>query len=101
MDHFKVLALPLPTIPMTPGPEGVTLEERKKAMAGNKGVVYKRGSMPTLLKVPNRNALNCVTFAPPHPIPLPQWGRGLRRELSRTYGVRGLNGESRELLRFY
>jgi hypothetical protein len=36
--------------PLATGPEGVTLEGRKMAMAGNRGVVNKRGSMTTLLK---------------------------------------------------
>jgi hypothetical protein len=37
--------------PLASGPEGVTLEGRKMAMAGNRGVVNKRESMPTLLNV--------------------------------------------------
>ena len=40
--------------PLAYGPEGVTLEGRKTAMAGNKGVVNKRGSTPRLL-----NDTNC------------------------------------------
>jgi len=37
--------------PLAYGPEGVTLEGRKMAMAGTRSVVNKRGSMPTLLNV--------------------------------------------------
>ena len=37
--------------PLAYGPEGETLEGRKKAMGGTGGVVNKRGSMPTLLNV--------------------------------------------------
>jgi hypothetical protein len=35
--------------PLASGPEGVTLEERKMAMAGTRGGVNERGSMPILL----------------------------------------------------
>jgi hypothetical protein len=35
--------------PLATGPEGVTLEGRKMAMAGTGGAVNERGSMPTLL----------------------------------------------------
>jgi len=37
--------------PLASGPEGVTLEGRKMAMAGTRGVVKKRGSMPTFLNI--------------------------------------------------
>ena len=37
--------------PLASGPEGVTLEGKKMAMAGTRGVAKKRGSMPTLLNV--------------------------------------------------
>jgi hypothetical protein len=37
--------------PLAYGPEGVTLEGRKMAMAGTKGVVKNRGPMPTFLNV--------------------------------------------------
>ena len=37
--------------PLASGPEGVTLEGRKMAMAGNRGFVNKTRSMPTLLNV--------------------------------------------------
>jgi hypothetical protein len=43
--------------PLASGPEGVTLEGRKMAMAGNRGPVNKRGSMPTLLNDTNRLAV--------------------------------------------
>jgi len=39
--------------PLASGPEGVTLEGRKMVMAGTRGAVKKRGSMPTLLNVTN------------------------------------------------
>ena len=35
--------------PLASGPEGVTLEGRKMAMAGTGGAVNERGSMPTPL----------------------------------------------------
>jgi transposase len=40
--------------PLASGPEGVTLEGRKMAMAGNRGVVYKTESMSTLLNNTNQ-----------------------------------------------
>jgi len=39
--------------PLGSGPEGVTLEGRKTAMAGTGGAVNERGSMPTLLNDTN------------------------------------------------
>jgi hypothetical protein len=37
--------------PLASGPEGVTLEGRKMVMGGTRGVVNKRGSLPSLLNV--------------------------------------------------
>jgi hypothetical protein len=37
--------------PLAYGPEGVTLEGRKTVMAGNNGVVNRKGSMRKLLNV--------------------------------------------------
>ena len=37
--------------PLAYGPEGVTLEGRKMAMAGNRGALNKRASLPTRLNV--------------------------------------------------
>ena len=39
--------------PLAFGPEGLTLEGRKLAMAGKKGFVNQRGAIPTLLNVTN------------------------------------------------
>ena len=39
--------------PLGSGPEGVTLEGRKTAMAGTGGAVNERGSMPTFLNDTN------------------------------------------------
>ena len=45
--------IPFVTYPLASGPEGVTLEGRKMAMAGTVCAASKRGSMPTLLNDTN------------------------------------------------
>jgi hypothetical protein len=47
--------IPFVTYPLASGPEGVTLEERKMAMAGTGGAVNEKGFMHTLL-----NDTNCL-----------------------------------------
>jgi len=55
--------------PLASGPEGVTLEGRKTAMAGTRDMVNKKGRMPTLLNVTKQRG--CLTSGGTVLVPFP------------------------------